>query len=313
MNSAMEQNLQVAKDAPIRAADVKWTRKYRPYLVLAPSLLLTIGVLYPFFMAIYYSLTNFSFKQPTYTFIGFENYVNMFSDPSFWHGTLVTTEYAILSTGFELLLGIGIAMLLNMQNWFSKVMRMVLVFPLMIAPVIATLIWQLMTNPSVGVIAHYLRIIGLGGFKWGASPHSALFSVVIIDVWVYTPFVILLVLAGLQSLPKSPFEAAELDGGSQWFTFKNLTLPLLMPFIMIALIFRLMLSTQEFEIIFALTNGGPGDTLMSLSLMSYNQGFLNMNFGSALTYMIFLWVIVYIVSQFLVNYWMKAQKKASGM
>ena len=106
-----------------------------------------------------------------------------------------------------------------------------------------------------------------------------MFTVVMIDVWVYTPFVMVLALAGLKSLPKAPYEAAQLDGGSAWFTFRTLTLPMITPHLLIALIFRLMVSLQEFSIIFAATKGGPGDTLLSLSLNAYNTGFLYNNLG----------------------------------
>jgi multiple sugar transport system permease protein len=131
-------------------------------------------------------------------------------------------------------------------------------------------------------------------------------------MWVYTPFVIILILAGIQSLPKSPFEAAKIDGGSAWFTFKNLTLPMLKPYMYIALIFRLMASLQEFAIIFALTKGGPGDTLMNLSITGYTTGFAYLKFGQSLPYVLTLWIIIYIVSRKLVSKWLLVQKTAVG-
>lgn len=189
--------------------NVPRTRRYRPYLIL---LLLTAGILYPFGVAIYYSLTNFSFKYEKYSFVGLENWVDMFRDPGFWHSLWVTAKYALLSTGAEMVIGVGIALLLNRETRLARSLRVVLIFPLMIAPVIATLIWQLMINYSVGVIGHGLRRIGITDFTWAADPDTALFTVVLIDAWVYTPFVILLTLAGLRSLPKSPFESARIDG-----------------------------------------------------------------------------------------------------
>jgi multiple sugar transport system permease protein len=135
----------------------------------------------------------------------------------------------------------------------------------------------------------------------------------VIDAWVYTPFVIILVLAGLRSLPRSPYEAAMIDGGSAWFVFKNLTLPMLAPVLLITLVFRLMLSLQEFSIIFALTEGGPGDTTMSLSLLAYNRGFPFYGVAEAIPIMLFLWVVVYLISFILIGYWRKAQQRASGV
>ena len=113
-------------------------------------------------------------------------------------------------------------------------------------------------------------------------------------------------------MPKSPFEAAKVDGGSAWFTFKTLTLPMLKPFLYIALIFRLMAALQEYAIIFALTKGGPGNTLMNLSLTAYNTGFAFLKFGASLPYILFLWVIIYFISKKLVSNYLATQKKAAG-
>ena len=294
------------------AAKYAKRKALRPYLILTPTLLLTLGIFVPFIAAIYLSFTDFTLRSSDYSFIGFDNYVSMFQNPDFWHSLLVTLQYAALCTTVEMLLGIGVALLLNEENPVSKFLRIVLIFPLMIAPVIGTLIWKLMTNPSVGILRTPMSWIGLGEFKWAASPDTAMFSLVLIDAWVYTPFVIILVLAGLRSLPRSPYEAAMIDGGSAWFVFKNLTLPMLAPVLLITLVFRLMLSLQEFSIIFALTEGGPGDTTMSLSLLAYNRGFPFYGVAEAIPIMLFLWVVVYFISFILIGYWRKAQQRASG-
>ena len=187
-----------------------------------------------------------------------------------------------------------------------------LTFPLMVAPVIATLIWQLMTSPSVGIVANWLRRIGLGEFQWGAATGSAMFSVVIIDVWVYTPLVIILVLAGLRGLPAEPYEAASIDGAGPLTVFRSITLPMITPFLLIALIFRLMLSLQEFGIIFALTKGGPGDALVSMSLYSYQQGFQFYDLAKSIPVMFLLYLVVYVAANSLINSWRRAQSHAAG-
>ncbi|MBV9488803.1 MAG: sugar ABC transporter permease, partial [Verrucomicrobia bacterium] len=191
----------------------------RPYLVLAPSFLLTIGILIPFGVAIFYSFTDLTLRSSEFSLVGIQNFLDTFTSSDFWHSATITFLYALWSTGIEMLLGLGIALLLNEETWLSKFLRLVLIFPLMIAPVIGSLVWQLMTNPSVGILRYPLSWIGLGGFRWSADPDFALFSVILIDVWIYTPFVVILVLAGLRSLPKSPYEAALIDGGSPWFVF----------------------------------------------------------------------------------------------
>ena len=293
---------------------VPFKTRVRPYLIVAPSLIITIGIMVPFVMAIWYSLTNFSFKLPTHKFIGLTNWVNVLSSGSTWKAIWVTLLYGVASTVVEMALGMGVAMLLNsLNNRFSKIMRVVLIFPLMVAPVTATIVWQLMLNSSAGIVEKLLNVFNVSNFPWASSPKTAMMTVVLIDVWVNTAFVILLVLAGLQSLPKSPFESAKIDGGSNWFNFRNLTLPMLRPSLYIALLFRLMAALQEYAVIYALTKGGPGDALMSLSLTAYQQGFKFQKFGAALPYILILWLIINVVAKEIVKRQRAAQKQAAGL
>ena len=301
-------------EALLHARQVRQTRsdRFRPYLVLAPAFLLTIGILIPFFVAIYLSMTDISLRSQNFSFVGLSNYAAMFRNPDFYHAVGVSLRYSLWTTGTEMLLGLGVAMLLNEEHRLARVMRLLLTFPLMVAPVIATLIWQLMTSPSVGIVANWLRRIGLGEFQWGAATGSAMFSVVIIDVWVYTPFVIILVLAGLRGLPAEPYEAASIDGAGPLTVFRSITWPMITPFLLIALIFRLMLSLQEFGIIFALTKGGPGDALVSMPLYSYQQGFQFYDLAKSIPVMFVLYLVVYIAANYLINSWRRAQSHAAG-
>lgn len=293
---------------------VPFKTRVRPYLIVAPSLIITIGIMVPFVMAIYYSLTNYSFKLPNHKFIGLNNWVNVLSSDAFWNALKVAILYGVLATVAEMAIGMGVAMLLNnLNNKLSKILRVLLVFPLMVAPVTATIVWQLMLNSSVGIVEKLLNVFGVFNFPWAASPKTALMTVVMIDVWVNTAFIILLVLAGLQSLPKSPFESAKIDGGSAWFNFINLTLPMLKPSLYIALLFRLMAALQEYAVIFALTKGGPGDSLMSLSLTAYQTGFRFQKFGFALPYILVLWLIINVTAKQIVKRQRAAQRQASGL
>lgn len=299
--------------APANLNTVQLKTRIRPYLIIAPALLVTIGILIPFAMSIFYSLTNFDFRRRDYDFVGLTNWINMVTSSHFWHAVWVTMRYALFSTGFALLFGLGIAMLLtSIDNKFSRIMRVVLIFPLMVAPVISTIIWNLMLNNSVGIVERFLNLFGIFGFPWHASHGTAMMTAVMIDVWVNTPFVIVLIMAGLQSLPKSPFESAKIDGGSAWFNFRKLTLPILKPYIYVALLFRLMAALQEFGIINSLTRGGPGDTLMNLSLTAHQRGFTFSELGSSLTYILFLWVVIFILAKQIVKRWQIAQRTASG-
>ncbi|MCP1103043.1 multiple sugar transport system permease protein [Aequitasia blattaphilus] len=273
----------------------------RPYYIIAPGLIILIGILIPFVTAIFLSFTNYSFRLPKWGFVGLKNWINMFKSKEFYHAVWVTLKYGILATGVEMLLGTGVALLLRKDTRYSRILKVLFTFPLMVAPAIAVLIWQLMTSNTVGVLEKVLNIFGVYNFPWAASHSTAMFTAILIDAWVNTSFVILLVLAGIQSLPKSPFEAAAVDGAGGWFTFKTLTFPMLKPFMYIALLFRLMASLQEFGIIYALSKGGPGDTLMNISLSGYINGFTYQKLAGALPYLLVLWFIINKTAKFLVK------------
>lgn len=284
----------------------------RPYYVVAPGLLILIGIMIPFAMAIALSFTAYSFRMPFLKFVGLRNWIDMFSSKDFWHALGVTLAYGLSATLAEMLLGSCVALLLKKDTRYSKILKVLFTFPLMVAPAIAVLVWQLMTSNTVGVLEKMLNIFGIYNFPWAASPSTAMFTAVLIDVWVNTPFVILLVLAGIQSLPKSPFEAAQVDGAGAWFTFKTLTFPMLKPFMYIALLFRLMAALQEFGIIYALSKGGPGNTLMNLSLTSYITGFTYQKLAAALPYLLVLWYIINKAAKFLVKRQRFLAKQALG-
>lgn len=287
--------------------------RLRPYLIIAPALLMLIGILIPFGMGLYYSLTSYRLTRPVLNFVGLQNYINMVTDPGFVHSTYVTFAYALGATGVELLLGMIVALLLNRDTRLSKILQTTLIFPMMIAPVIGTLLWKLMMQPSVGILKPMLAFIGITGVEWAAKPETALPSVILVDVWIYTPFVALLLLAGLRSLPREPFEAARVDGASMWFTYRNLTLPMLTPILTIAVVFRFMDSLKMFDIIYTMTGGGPGDSLMTYQLNAYYNSFLYMNLAAGLPYTIVLWAVIYFISQKLVGFWGKAQHRAAGL
>ena len=301
-----------SKTTEINYNEVPAHIRRRPYYIIAPGLLILIGIMIPFITAIFLSFTNYSFRLPKWSFVGFKNWINMFKGKEFYHALLVTLKYGIFATAAEMLLGTGVALLLKKDTKYSRILKVLFTFPLMVAPAIAVLIWQLMTSNTVGVLEKFLNVFGLYNFPWAASHKTAMFTAILIDAWVNTSFVILLVLAGIQSLPKSPFEAAAVDGASSWFTFKTLTFPMLKPFMYIALLFRLMASLQEFGIIYALTKGGPGDTLMNISLTGYLNGFTYQKLASALPYLLVLWFIINKTAKFLVKRQRYLAKQAAG-
>jgi multiple sugar transport system permease protein len=291
-----------------------WLVRARPYLILLPALLLLIGILYPFLLGVYYSFTAFNFKVPDsqFNFVGLRNYARMVTDGDFLYSTYITLAYAVVSTAIELGLGLLVAMLLNRESRIAKIFTPLLIFPMIIAPVIGTLVWKMMMQPSVGILNPILNRVGLPSLEWAAVPETALFSVALVDIWMFTPFAALMILAGLRSFPNAPFEAARVDGASFWFTFRNLTLPMLTPFILIIVVFRFMDSLKMFDIIFAMTEGGPGNTLMTYQLTAYRTSIQFQRLAGGLPYAILLYIMIYLVSMYLIKAWGRAQRRAAG-
>ncbi len=287
--------------------------RLKPYLIMFPALILTIGILVPFGTGVYWSLTNYNLMRPDYSFIGLGNYIRLFQSPRFWNALRVSSTYVFFAVGSQLILGLVIALLLNRDNIVSKILRPLLILPLLIAPVIATLMWRLMMSTQFGILNYFLSLLNpdMRWFPWAGSARYAMFTVVLIDVWIFTPFIGLLILAGLRSLPKAPFEAAKVDGASKWYIFRRQTMPMLVPYITVALIFRLIDSFRMFDIPFALTRGGPGDSLMKLQVTAYTESFTYLNIGRGAAYMFITWLIVFIVSKLLVNYWLKWRTRLS--
>jgi multiple sugar transport system permease protein len=291
----------------------RFMRKALPYLLSLPALLMCIGILIPFFTAVYYSMLRFRLNLPQMKgFIWFGNYVNFFYDPSFWNTVYISLLYAFLTVGLELMLGLAIALLLQKPTRFNNIASILLLLPLMTAPALASLMWKLMTNPNFGILSYFAGLLGFHDFRWASDPSTALFTVVLVDIWVYTPFIMILLLAGLRSLPQAPFEAAALDGVPRSFVFFRITLPMLMPYIITATLFRLLDSIQQFDIIYSMTQGGPGDKLLVFQVQAYLDFFQSTNVGRSAALMIILWAITYLLSNIFIKQWLKLRERAHG-
>ena len=291
----------------------RFMRKALPYLLSLPALLMCVGILIPFFTAAYYSLLRYRLNLPQMKgFIWFKNYTDFFTDAKFWNTAYISLVYALLTVGVELLLGLAIALLLQKQTRFNNVVSILLLLPLMTAPALAALMWKLMTNPNFGILSYFVGLLGFTDFKWASDPSTALFTVTLVDVWVYTPFIMILLLAGLRSLPKAPFEAAALDGVPRSFVFFRITLPMLMPYIITATLFRMLDSIQQFDIIYAMTQGGPGDKLLVFQVQAYLDFFQSTNVGRSAALMIILWAITYGLSNVFIKQWLKLRERAHG-
>jgi len=183
----------------------------------------------------------------------------------------------------------------------------------MVAPIIAAIMWKLLLLPEVGWFRPVVEGLGVTRYSGTDSPVWAFVWSVVVDVWIYTPFVAILALAGLRSLPRSPFEAAAVDGARWWLTFRRLTLPMLWPYVLVAVIFRLMDCLKVFDIIYGLTTGGPGDATTTLQINAYLEAISYARYSRGVTYMFILWAAVYVISMILVRYLNKIQSRAAGV
>lgn len=284
-----------------------------PYALSLPALLVCVGILIPFGTAVYYSMQRYIITLPfTRGFIWFGQYADLFTDKAFWGTVRVSLLYTALTVGLELIIGLAVALLLRKPTRVNNILGVALMLPLMVAPVIATLMWKLMTDPSFGILSHMLALAGVEDFRWAADPDTALLTVVLVDVWVYTPFMIVLLLAGLRSLPPQPFEAAELDGVPKMFVFFRVTLPMLMPYIITACLFRMLDSIQQFDIIYGMTKGGPGDALKVFQVQAYLEFYVANNVGRSAAVLMVLWLITFVVSNLFIKRWLALREKLHG-
>lgn len=277
-------------------------RNWLPYAATMPSLILVLGIaIYPIGYAIYLSLTDRILSRNISHFVGLKNYIENLVDARFWEYMSITARYVLISVALELLIGFGLALLLNQGVRGQSVFRTLILVPLMIPPVTGALMWKVLLDPNTGPINYVLSLFGIRGPTWLASDTTALLSVIAIDIWIYTPFVILILLSGLQSVPRTMYEAAAVDGARTWKSFRMVTLPMLRPTIYLVLLFRLALSLTSADIIFATTVGGPNIATTTLNFAAF-QGLFNYGYmGYAASLGITVFLIIFVTSQLLIN------------
>ena len=278
-----------------------------PYLLTLPAMIALIGILYPFVLGVYYTFTNYTLTDPdNIQWIGLANYVEIFTNIDFWKAFSLTFIFAGSAVMIELALGLGVALLLKDAFPGVRILRSFLIIPMMIPPIVSALMWKVILLPTnQGVLNHILGLVGIKPIAWLGDSATALVSMILIDVWIYSPFAVLILLAGLQSLPKEPYEAARVDGASVWFMFRKLTLPLLTPCIVLVTLFRLIDSLKVFDIIYATTKGGPAGATTTLHIQSYFEAIRWFSIGRGMVYLFVLWFLCFIFSKALSRLWTK--------
>jgi multiple sugar transport system permease protein len=262
----------------------------------APGLsMIAIVMGFPLVYAVLLSLSSFTLLSPELQpFVGFDNFREVMADEYFWHSVWITIKYSALTVTGEFVLGLVIALMLNRVLRLKAVYFAILTIPMAMSPVSVGLIWHMLLQPNLGIVNRLLDLSGIGGVDWLGDPDLAFWTVVFVDIWQQVSFVILILAAGLASLPKEPYEAAEVDGAGDLQQFWYLTLPMLRPVAAIAIVIQLINETRTYDLVYVLTRGGPGIATDLLSYYAYRRAFLGLSIseGSAVSFVLLLMVLV---------------------
>ena len=276
-------------DPRSRAATRGWSDLAIRNLFVIPTILfLIVFNIFPLIYSLGFSFTDYAANRSVpWGFIGLKNYRDLLSDDRIWSNFVTTAKYVIVSVSGQMLVGFGLALLLNRSFPLKGLVTTLLLLPMMMSPAVVGLFWQLLYSPSWGPINY---VFGLGDFAWLSNPDAALYAVAITDIWMWSPFVMLLSLAGLSAVPKHLYEAAAIDRAGAWYTFTRITLPLVAPLLLIALIFRTMEAFKTFDIAYTMTTQ-PTAELIAIRL--YKQAFQQWDTGKscALAYIVLIMVL----------------------
>jgi len=288
------------------------TSRLTPYLFLAPSLtVLGLALLYPVGYMVYASFLNWNPSQHIgqAEWVGLRNYLFLINDPSFRESLFVTLKFAAAVVSIEMILGVGLALLLDRQLRGMTLLRTLFILPMMIAPIVVGLMWRYLYHPTVGPLNRSLSALGMETVPWLSDSGWALVSIVIADIWQWTPFIFILALAALQSLPKSVMEAARIDGATGWQQIWHIKLPLMLPVLIVTCLLRLIDAFKVLEVVLVLTNGGPGlsTEILSLRIARTASEFRELGKAAAMSNLLLLGLMVLTVAMFAYSKWMETR------
>jgi multiple sugar transport system permease protein len=279
----------LARAAPV-AQSRGWTSDaLLPHLLLWPAMLgLVLVFAYPLGYSFWISLHAYNITRPP-VFVGLNNYLLILEDARVWEAFGTSVIFAATSLLLQFVIGFGIALLLARVVLFRGLIRTIVIIPLLLTPVVLGLNWKLMLNLDWGIINYFVRLLGFAPINFVNSPNWAMASLILVDVWHTTSFTVLVLSAGLASLPDEPFEAASIDGASSWQKLWYLTIPLLRPLILVILLFRSYELIRVYDIVFAVTGGGPGRLTETISFHIFNRMFngFQVGYASAVSYVLF--------------------------
>lgn len=279
-----------------------YPRKYAYLYILPAVIVLALLTLIPFFYNIYLSMTNYTSFLPMKTkFVFLNNYVNLLTDKSFYWMLWRTLVYVVCAVTVEVFLGFGLALLFQADFKFKRLLRSIIILPMVATPIAVSYLFKIMYNPKSGVLNYFISCLGQPGLEWTASHSTAMLSVVLIDIWQWTPYIFVILCSGITALPHDPFEAAIVDGASFWQSIRRIMVPLLKPILTIAIVFRTIDALKTFDTIYVLTGGGPGTATETINIRIFLDAFKFMFMGQAAAMGMILIIVVIVVCQVMVN------------
>ena len=273
----------------------RWAHRHAQWLFPAPAVLLVaVLIVYPIAYTGWMSFQEWSASSLSPPrFVGAANYAKILvGDARFREAVARTIYFTLVAVAAETLLGVAMALLFNREFWGRGLLRTLAILPMVATPTAIALVFVMMYHPTLGVANYVVSLVGLSPFRWTYSSQTALYALALVDVWQWTPLIMLIALAGLASLPREPYEAAHLDGASPWQAFWHITLPLLRPTIVVAVLFRAIDALKTFDIIFVMTQGGPANATETVNLLLFNQAFSYFNMGYAASMAVALFALV---------------------
>jgi len=286
----------VTQTSPAAAQSAAPGREWRPpsyWPFVIPALVVVLGVIiFPWLFTIWMSLNEWKVGSPT-RFVGLANYLRLPNDPRFVEAVGHTLSYTVLSVVLPLILGTLSAVVFHQKFAARGFLRGVFIMPMMATPVAIALVWTMMFHPQLGVLNYLLSLVGIPPQLWVFNPNTVIPSLVLVETWQWTPLVMLIVLGGLAAIPTEPYESAQIDGANFWQMFRFITLPLIMPFLFIAGMIRMIDAVKSFDIIFAITQGGPGSASETINVYLYSVAFVyyDLGYGSAIAVVFFLLIV----------------------
>ncbi len=276
----------------------------RNLFIIPTIVFLIVFNIFPLIYSLGYSFTDFraSTNEPA-NFVGLQNYRDLLSDPFIWRNFTITAKYVLISVTGQVIVGFGIALLLNREIPFKGLLTTLLLLPMMLSMAVVGLFWKLLYDPSFGIINYAL---GLGTFEWLANPDVALYAIALVDIWMWSPFVMLLSLAGLSAVPKHLYEAAAIDRASGLYTFFRITLPLVAPILLIAIIFRTMEAFKTFDLAYILASQ-PTTEVISIRL--YKMAFQEWQTGLSCAFAYIVLIMVLAITNIYVKYLNKVKER----